>query len=109
MKKTLAVAVALGVIAALCFPAFAEEAKKVDAKALYGAKCAMCHGADGVAKPMAKGSRNFNDPAFTDGVDTIEKVILAGKGKMPKMEGKLSAEEAKAVAEYVKTLAPKKK
>jgi mono/diheme cytochrome c family protein len=108
MKKLLTAAIVLGVLAVLCFPAFAEEAKKADGKALYGAKCAMCHGMDGVAKPMAKGSRSFNDPAYADGVDTIAKVILEGKGKMPKMEGKLSADEAKAVAEYVKTLAPKK-
>jgi cytochrome c6 len=79
-----------------------------DGKALYGSKCAMCHGADGVAKSMAKGSANFNDPAYAGSVDEIVKVTLEGKGKMPKMEGKLTAEQAKAVAEYIQTLKPKK-
>ena len=79
-----------------------------DAATTFKGKCAMCHGADGVAKAMAKGSRNFNDPAFTASVDEIGKVIMEGKGKMPKNEGKLKPEQAQAIAEHVKTLAPKK-
>ena len=97
---------AILVAAALVFAGAALAAD--DAKALYDSKCAMCHGTDGVAKAMAKGSKNFNDPAYTASVDEIAKLTLEGKGKMPKMEGKLTAEQAKAVAEYVKTLQPKK-
>ena len=107
MKERLAGSLAIALVLVLALPAFAEEVK-VDGKALYSSKCAMCHGADGVAKSMAKGSRNFNDPAFTLGVDEIVKVTHEGKGKMPKFEGKLKPEEAKAVAEYVRTLTPKK-
>jgi mono/diheme cytochrome c family protein len=39
-------------------------AADADGSALYSKKCAMCHGADGVAKATAKGSANFNDPAW---------------------------------------------
>ena len=34
----------------------ADPPKEEEGKALYAKKCAMCHGADGVAKPVAKGS-----------------------------------------------------
>ena len=107
MKRTFSILIALALAAAFTLPGFAEEAK-VDGKALYGSKCAMCHGADGVAKSMAKGSLNFNDPKFTLSGDEIVKVTMEGRNKMPKMEGKLKPEDAKAIAEYIKTLAPKK-
>lgn len=81
-----------------------------DGKALYDSKCAMCHGKDGVAKAMAKGSKNFNDPAFQKemSAESIEKVTTDGKNKMPAQKGKLSAEQIKAIADYIKTLAPAK-
>lgn len=77
-----------------------------DGKALYDAKCAMCHGKDGVAKPLAKGSGNFNDAAWqkANPAETIEKVATEGKGKMKGYAGKLTPEEIKAVAAHVKTL-----
>ena len=104
MKKTLGVILCASMVAA-AVPAFAGEAA-ADGKALFGKKCAMCHGADGVAKAMAKGSKNFNDPAFEASADQIAKDILEGKGKMKKIA--MTPEEAKAVADYAKTLAPKK-
>ena len=106
MKRAVPIVVLCAAVLMLGLPALAADAP--DGKAIYASKCAMCHGADGVAKAMAKGSRNFNDPAFTASVDEIVKVTHEGKGKMPKMEGKLTPEEMKAVAEYVKTMAPKK-
>ncbi len=95
--------VSLLAVLALALPAAAEAP---DGKALYGSKCAMCHGADGVAKKMAEGSANLNDPEYQKktSVEAIEKVIHDGKGKMTKYEGKLTAEQIKAIAEYVKTL-----
>lgn len=101
-KKIVAVVVAL----AFCFavaPAFAAE----DGKALYGSKCAMCHGADGVAKKMAAGAKNFNDPEFKKGqtADGIVKIIHEGKGKMKGLGDKVTADQAKAIADYVLTLA----
>ncbi len=79
-------------------------------KAIYDSKCAMCHGKDGVAKVMAKGAANFNDPKYQEAntAAAIEKVITDGKGKMPAYKDKLKPEEIKAIAEYVKTLAPAK-
>ncbi len=98
-KKIVVVMMALAFCLAVA-PAFAAE----DGKALYGAKCAMCHGADGVAKKMAAGARNFNDAAFKKEMtaDAIAKVAMDGKGKMKAV--KLTEPEAKAIGEYVSAL-----
>lgn len=71
--------------------------------ALYNAKCAMCHGKDGVAKlPMGKGSANLNDPEWQKSttVEAVAELISAGKGTMPAYKGKLTPEQIKAIAEY---------
>ena len=87
----------------LAVPVLAAE----DGKALYESKCAMCHGADGTAKKMAAGSKNFNDPAWKKGetAEGIVKIISDGKGKMKGMGDKLNAEQMKAIADYMLTLA----
>ena len=87
----------------LALPVLAAE----DGKALYDAKCAMCHGTDGVAKKMAAGSKNFNDPAWKSAatVDSIVKVTKDGVGKMKGLGDKLNAEHMKAIADYMLTLA----
>ena len=81
-------------------------ADDVDGKALYERKCAMCHGKDGVARSLAKGSGNFNDAGWQESrtLEVVIETITKGKGKMPKNEDKLSTEEIKAIAEYVKKL-----
>jgi len=102
MKKLALLLAACVVIARAVAPA----AQAADGKALYDAKCAMCHGKDGVAKPMAKGSANLNDAKWQEAtkVEAIETVITDGKGKMKGYKDKMSAEEIKAVAAYVKTI-----
>ena len=77
-----------------------------DGKALYDKKCAMCHGKDGVAKKMAEGSANLNDADWLDAtsVEDIVKVTAEGKGKMKGFKDKMSEDELKLVAEYIKTL-----
>lgn len=72
----------------------------------YKAKCAMCHGADGkgaMAKKM--GSHDLTDPAVQGMSEAdIAKVVSDGKGKMTGFKGKLSDDQIKGVAAYVKTL-----
>jgi cytochrome c6 len=103
MKKLALSLVALVVIALASAPLAHAAA---DGKALYDAKCAMCHGKDGVAKAMAKGSANFNDAKWQAAtkVEALETTITDGKGKMKGFKEKISAEEIKAVAAYVKTI-----
>ena len=98
--------VVLLVVFAFCLavvPAFAAE----DGKALYGSKCAMCHGTDGVAKKMGAGSKNFNDPEYkkTATAESILKATHEGVGKMKPV--KVTDEEAKAIADYVLALPAK--
>ena len=102
MKKLVMLLAVVAVIALVSAPA----AQAADGKALYDAKCAMCHGKDGVAKPMAKGSANFNDAKWQEAtkVEAIETVITDGKNKMKGYKDKMSGEEIKAVATYVKTI-----
>ena len=66
----------------------------------------MCHGKDGIAKKMAEGSADLNDPEWqkANAVDSIVGVATEGKGKMKGFDGKLSEEEIKQIADYVKTL-----
>ena len=102
MKKWAVLLVAFAFCVAVV-PAFAAE----DGKALFGSKCAMCHGLDGVAKKMATGSKNFNDAAWSKAQtgDRIVKIIHEGKGKMKGLGDKVNADQAKAIAEYVLALA----
>ena len=102
MRRTLHLVLACAFVVAATLPAAAE----VDGKALYESKCAMCHGKDGVAKPMAKGSANLNDPAYQKANDAaaIAKVVTEGRNKMPAYKGKLTDAEIQAVAAHVKTL-----
>ena len=103
MKKLAMLLAVVAVIALVSAPAAQAAA---DGKALFDAKCAMCHGKDGVAKPMAKGSANLNDAKWQEAtkIEAIETVITDGKGKMKGYKDKMSGEEIKAVAGYVKTI-----
>ncbi len=75
---------------------------------LYKAKCQMCHGADGKPTAMAakNGAKPLSDPTIAkkSEKDFIE-VTTNGVGKMPAYKGKLTDEQIKAVATYMKGLA----
>lgn len=87
--------VALSVSVAL--PAFAA-----DGAATYKAKCAACHGPEGQGKmgPALKGTSLTADQI----TDLLVKGEDAKKAPHKKALAGLSADDAKAVAEYVKTL-----
>jgi mono/diheme cytochrome c family protein len=100
MKKTAWLAFTLALV--LAWPVVAHAAP--DGKALYGSKCAGCHGQDGVPKKMGAGSKAFGDPEFkkTATADSILKDINEGKGKMKPV--KVTPEEASAIAAHVLTI-----
>jgi mono/diheme cytochrome c family protein len=90
--------------ASIAGPAFAQTS----GAATYKAKCAMCHGADGLAAtPMAKSMKilSFKAPAM---VKTSEAQFIAsttnGKARMPAYKGKLTDAQIKDVIAYIRTL-----
>ena len=102
MRNILSVPWLVAVVALVSPLSLAEDAGKV----LFDRKCAMCHGVDGVAKKMAAGSANLNDPEWQEAnsVESIVTVITEGKGKMKAYDGRLTEAEIKQIADYVKTL-----
>jgi mono/diheme cytochrome c family protein len=90
--------------ASVAMPAFAAGTGDAD----YKAKCASCHGADGLAAtPMGKMFKivSFKDPAQVKLSDAeMIASTTKGKGKMPAYEGKLTDAQIKDVIGYIRTL-----
>lgn len=77
-----------------------------DGAALYKTKCAPCHGPDGAGQtPVGKNLkvkdlRSAEVQKLTDA--ELTKLLNEGKGKMP--PAKLSADDAKAVVAFIRSL-----
>lgn len=95
--KSLILLLVIAVSASLALPAFAQ-----DGAATYKTKCANCHGPEGQGKigPAVKGT------ALTE--DQINDLLTKGNDakKPPHKKGLagLSADDAKALAAFIKTL-----
>ena len=98
MRRILMAFVVVLGLALIALPAAAAP----DGKALYASKCAMCHGADGVAKKAGEPSKNCNSADFkkTATAETIIKDTKDGKGKMKGIKN-LTDEDMKAIADYI--------
>lgn len=73
----------------------------------YKSKCAMCHGADGLASGPAGKAMNVpavTAPAFKAADADLIAVTKSGKGKMPAYAGKLTDAQIKDVIAYMRTL-----
>jgi cytochrome c oxidase cbb3-type subunit 3 len=80
------------------------EGEVPDGKAIYDAKCAMCHGADakgGIGPDLTTANYEYgkNREAIFHSVSEGR-----GNGKMPAFEGQLKRQEIYAVAEYILSL-----
>ena len=97
ITKFIILLVVISLSVSIALPAFAA-----DGAALYKAKCAACHGAEGQGKigPAVKGI-SLSAEQITD---LLTKGEEAKKAPHKKAMTGLSADDAKAVAEYVKTL-----
>jgi cytochrome c6 len=77
----------------------------------YKAKCAMCHGADGLgATPAGKamGAKPLNSPEAIKATDAdLIATTTNGKGKMPPEKGKLTDAQIKDAVAYIRTLQKK--
>lgn len=79
-----------------------------DGAAIYKAKCAMCHGADGAGQtPMGKNMklRDLRSAEVQKQTDAeLVKWIADGKGKMPAYKGKLTPADIDALVAFIRTL-----
>jgi len=78
-----------------------------DSAALFKSKCAMCHGADGMANTtMAKnlGIKSYKSPEVQKTSDAdLKTIITNGKGKMPSYKS-LSPEQIDGLVKYIREL-----
>lgn len=97
ITKLIVLFVMVSLFVCLALPAFAA-----DGAATYKAKCAACHGPMGEGKvgPAVKGTALTADQI----VEVITKGAEAKKAPHKKPVAGLSDDDAKAVADYVKTL-----
>jgi mono/diheme cytochrome c family protein len=97
ITKVLIVLLVLALSASLTLPVFAQ-----DGAATYKAKCAGCHGPEGQGKvgPALKGTK-LTDAQITD---LLTKGDDAKKAPHKKALSGVSADDAKALATYVKAL-----
>jgi mono/diheme cytochrome c family protein len=97
LVKLLVFVLLLAVSASLTLPAFAQ-----DGAAIFKTKCAVCHGPEGQGKigPALKGTSLSAEQI----VDLLTKGNDARKAPHKKPLSGLSADDAKAVADFVKGL-----
>jgi mono/diheme cytochrome c family protein len=97
LTKVLIVLLVVALSASLTLPVFAQ-----DGAATYKAKCAGCHGPEGQGKvgPALKGTK-LTDAQISD---LLTKGDDAKKVPHKKAIASLSADDAKALATYVKAL-----
>lgn len=74
-----------------------------DGAALYKAKCAMCHGPEAAGKPAAKIPSLVSDEAKKKSDADLTKAV-AETAKHPAPVKGLSADDAKAVVTYIRSL-----
>ena len=80
-----------------------------DARSVYNAKCASCHGRDGRASSMHarhEKARDLTTGEWQDSVsdERIFNSISNGKGKMPAFKKKLSEAQIDELVNYVRRL-----
>ena len=100
MKRTIITAITLTLLTA---PALVAD----DAAALFKSKCQACHGPNGTADtPMAKklGIKALGSADVQKQTDAqLTNVIAKGKAKMPAFDGKLTADQVKAMVALIRS------
>jgi cytochrome c6 len=91
-------------LAAVLALAFAAPARAEDGKALFASKCASCHGPDGKGQTKMGEKMGVKDLTQIKSSEAdIEATITNGKPpKMTAYKDKLTPEQIKALATYVK-------
>ena len=105
MVRRTVVSLLVVMLVALAVPAAFAGA---DGAALYTAKCASCHAADGSGQtPMGKSMklRDLRSADVQKQTDAeLTRITTNGKGKMPAYKTKLTAEEITALVAHMRTM-----
>lgn len=111
LTKVSGVAIIVAALMLLCFPVTACADDSAGA-AMFKAKCAMCHGADGAGKtPMGAKLNipNLVSPEVQKKPDTsLVEAIAKGKNKMPEFGSKLSPDQIAQMKDYIREIAKKR-
>jgi mono/diheme cytochrome c family protein len=99
---------AKSVLVVLTFTLMFSTWSFADGAADYKAKCAGCHGADGkgdtgMGKAMKLRDLGSADVQAQSDAD-LNGIITNGKNKMPKFDGKLTADQIKDMVKYIRSL-----
>ncbi len=98
----------LALISGMAFSLSLAAGAQNSGAATYKAKCAMCHGADGLGTTPAGKSLKaipFNSPELVKASDAdLIAATKNGKGKMPAYSGKLTDPQIAEVIGYIRTL-----
>jgi len=107
MKKINVPLFAIGTTLAIAL-AFPPSVRAQNAsEALYKAKCASCHGADGSGSPMGKklGVHDFQSADVQKMSDKeLSDIITNGKSKMPGYGKSLKAEDIQGLVAYIRSV-----
>lgn len=99
--------IALAVLAHLVPVARAQDA----GAALFKAKCAACHGADGKGETAVGKANKLRDLGSADvqkqSDDELSAIITNGKNKMPAYGKSLKPDQIKELVTYIRSLAKK--
>jgi len=99
------VIVGIAVLAALTASLPRRSWAAHDGASLYKSKCAGCHGASGEGKPKVKAPALKGTALTTDQLaQQITKGAASSKGPHNKGLSGVQEEQAKAIAEFIKTL-----
>lgn len=85
------------------------EVSQASGAAIYGRKCASCHGKDGRAKTFKakfNSARNLTDPQWQSEVsnERLFNSIMNGRGRMPAFGKKLPEAEINSLVTHVRSL-----
>jgi cytochrome c553 len=101
MMKIAMLVMAIAVVLFALMPSLSWAAE--DGAALYKAKCAACHGADGAGKPAAKIPSLVSDDAKKMSDSDMEKVVSTNP-KHAAVAKSLNAEQVKAIVSHIRTM-----
>jgi cytochrome c6 len=97
--------------AALTLAAAPAAVAAIDGAAIYKAKCASCHGADGSGQTPVGKSMKLRDLRSAEVQKQTDQELTTwindGKLKMPAYKGKLTAAEIKALVAQMRAMAKK--